>query len=132
MKIKETTIRTYNASIIMGLKEGYSELNINKRDVILYLQKYQNTLIKEDSIYLSACISDCNIVLSGQSEPHIKISFINYPKFPLTEKILENKIINLAKALIAKFKQNRIVVQLNNKTIMLERTDNIDNSIIKN
>ncbi|TQO38683.1 hypothetical protein GQ41_3343 [Arenibacter algicola] len=92
------------------------------------MQSYQNELITESDVTLS----ECDIVLSGQVEPHLKLNFINYPKFPLEEKILKIEIENLTKSLMQKFEQNRVVIEYLNETVMLENSDLIDPRIKRN
>lgn len=81
---------------------------------------------EERNIFLSASISDCNIVLNNQNEPHLKIDFINYPKFPLEESVMKENVISLSKELMIKHNQNRMVIVFPDETIMLEQSDEID------
>jgi hypothetical protein len=55
--------------------------SIKKKDVRRVLQDFQYKLSKKKNIYLNACLSECEIILNGQVEPHIKVEFINYPRF---------------------------------------------------
>lgn len=75
---------------------------------------------------MSASVSECLIVLGGQREPHLNISFINYPKFPMKEKEFKLEINKLGKFLMKEFNQNRIVIVYHNETIMFEVNDGID------
>jgi hypothetical protein len=58
---------------------SYSKELYKKEYLIHTLQEYQRQRIDEASIYLSASISRCIIVLGGQEEKHIKLEPINYP-----------------------------------------------------
>ncbi|MFZ4102309.1 MAG: hypothetical protein ACOYKR_10155 [Sphingobacterium thalpophilum] len=69
--------------------------------------------------------------MSGQIEPHLKISFINYPKFELSPTVLKNEIEELSKQLMLTFKQNRVVIEYLDETIMLENSADIDPRILK-
>lgn len=82
-------------------------------------------MISTKNIHLSCSITKCEIVLSGQIEKHLKIGFINYPKFQLKHSILKTEIENLAQRLMNEFKQNRIVVEYIDETVMFEKTDKI-------
>ena len=93
----------YTATIIIGTEYGYSKKSYDKDTLIKFLQEYQIKNIKEKSIYLSACISSCEIVLSGQIEPHYQLSFINYPKFPLDENTFKEEVEALTQYLMKKF-----------------------------
>ncbi|MNY26745.1 hypothetical protein D3C86_1606100 [compost metagenome] len=90
------------------------------------LQEYQKQRINEASIYLSASISECNIVLSGQDEKHIKLEFINYPKFALEIEVFKKEIVKLGSHLLHKMQQNRTVIIFSDDTIMLEIDEVID------
>lgn len=120
------SIKTFTAVITLGLKIGYSKEHYNKEYLIKELQKYQKQRIDEASIYLSASISECNIVLSGQNEKHIKLEFINYPKFPLEVEVFKKEIVKLGSHLLNKMKQNRTVILFPDETIMLEVDEGID------
>lgn len=64
--------------------------------------------------------------MSGQIEPHVTLSFINYPKFPLKVEILKKEIEELTKQLMNKFKQNRTIIEYLDETVMLEQREEID------
>lgn len=118
--------KTFNASITLGLEVGYTNVLINKEEVIVELQAYQQRRIDETNIYLSALITECNIVLNGQNEPHLKLEFINYPKFPMSVEVFKSEIINLATHLLTKIEQNRTVIVFTDETVMLELSEEID------
>ncbi len=77
---------SFSATVTLGMRIGYTTDFYQKKKLINTLQQFQQQQITERKVYLSACISECTIVLSGQLEPHIKLDFINYPKFPIEEK----------------------------------------------
>ncbi|QXP62108.1 hypothetical protein [Polaribacter sp. HaHaR_3_91] len=129
MNITKKTLKPFSAKVTLGLELGYTEKLIEKTEIIQYLQKIQKDLILTENIYLSVSISDTNIVMSGQIEPHILLSFINYPKFPLKPEKLKKEIEKLTKQLMRKFKQNRIVIEYLDETVMLEQSEEIDNRI---
>lgn len=123
-------VKSFFATINLGLHRGYSDILIKKADVYLAIQQFQNSLIREKSLYLSLSVSECDIVMSGQIEPHLKLNFINYPKFPLEEKELKKHIEGLAKKLMVSFEQNRIVIEFSDETLMFEKTEEIDPKIL--
>ncbi len=120
------SIKTFTAVITVGSEIGYSKELYKKEYLINELQKYQKQRIDEASIYLSASVSECNIVLSGQDEKHIKLEFINYPKFPLEVEVFKKEIIKLGYHLLNKMQQNRTVIVFPDETIMLEIDEVID------
>ncbi|WP_010662685.1 hypothetical protein [Marinilabilia salmonicolor] len=120
------SVNPFSASITMGLERGYSRELIHKSDVISWLQGWQDRLLKEKKVGLSVCISECEIIFSGQVEPHLKLSMINYPKFPLKEEDLKDVIELLVRDLMEAFNQNRIVIEYLDETIMLENSPDID------
>lgn len=124
--MKITTVPTFTAEISIGQQKGYSTDSFCKEELIKVLQTYQRRLIKEKEIYLSANISECEIVLSGQIEPHLQVDFINYPKFPLDEITFKKEVELLTIYLMEEFSQNRIVIVYNDETKILENTDKID------
>ena len=124
--MRTKSIKTFTATITIGLEIGYTKENYSKEYLINELQEYQKKRIDEASIYLSASVSECNIVLSGQDEKHLKLEFINYPKFPLEIEVFKEEIIKLGSHLLDKMRQNRTVIVFLDETIMLEIDEAID------
>jgi len=122
----------FSATITIGLQKEYSDIIIDKSMVLSHLQSYQEKLIKEKNIHLSASVTECNIVLNGQNEPHLRLGFINYPKFPLAIIVLKNEIENLAKYLMEVCEQNRLVVEFPDETVMFEFSEKTDPRILRN
>ncbi|WP_418262357.1 hypothetical protein [Flavobacterium faecale] len=119
-------VKPFSATITLGLELGYKNTEIEKSEVIAFIQEFQDGLITKKSIYLSAAVTECTIVMRGRVEPHLKLSFINYPKFKLKRKTLKIEIEQLALALMLKFEQNRVVIEYLDETIMLEQNSYID------
>ena len=130
MKIKEIKIKTFQASIFIGLEIGYTQKKINENLVIESLSELQKQLSKEKDIYLSASISKTVIILNNQNEQHLKIDFINYPKFPLSEEIFKDEVLHFGKELMKQFEQNRILIIYTDETIMFEQSEEIDPRIL--
>lgn len=130
MKIKETKIKTFQASIFIGLEYGYTQKQIDENLVIESLSELQKQLSAEKNIFLSASVSKTNIVLNDQNEQHLKIDFINYPKFPLSEEIFKDEVLHFGKELMKQFEQNRILIIYTDETIMFEQSEEIDPRIL--
>src|SRR5690554_3189357 len=130
MNFKKMSIKPFSAKVTIGLEIGYTQKSINKSEIIKFIQDYQNQLQKEKDIILSVSISNCEIVLSGQVEPHLNLNFINYPKFPLKVITLKFEIENITKTLMKKFEQNRVVIEYLDETIMFENSELIDPRIL--
>ena len=129
IKHTKTHCKPFSAKAKFGLERGYTKEVIKKESVIKFIQEQQNALIKEKDIYLSVSISESTIVLSGQNEPHLKLSFINYPKFPLKEEILKSEIEHLIQTMMIKFEQNRVMIEYLDETTMIETSSEIDSRI---
>ena len=130
MKIKETKIKTFQASIFIGLEYGYTQKQINENLVIESLSELQKQLSAEKNIFLSASVSKTNIVLNDQNEQHLKIDFINYPKCPLSEEIFKDEVLHFGKELMKQFEQNRILIIYTDETVMFEQSEEIDPRIL--
>lgn len=124
--INTRAIKTFTAVITLGLEVGYSKEFYNKDFLIQTLQEYQKQRINEANIYLSASVSECSIVLSGQEEKHVKLEFINYPKFPLEIEVFKKEITKMGAHLLNLMKQNRTVIVFTDETVMLEIDEAID------
>ncbi|MFD1292411.1 hypothetical protein ACFQ5N_01070 [Lutibacter holmesii] len=121
---------TFTATVTIGMQFGYSKQFYQKSEFVGILQKFQQQQIAERKVYLSACISECDLILSGQVEPHLKLDFINYPKFPLEEKQFKSEIELLVTSLMNELEQNRIVIVYHNETKMFEKSKEIDPRIL--
>lgn len=130
MEINETKIKTFQASIFIGLEYGYTQKQIDENLVIESLSELQKQLSAEKNIFLSASVSKTNIVLNDQNEQHLKIDFINYPKFPLSEEIFKDEVLHFGKELMKQFEQNRILIIYTDETVMLEKSEEIDPRIL--
>ena len=124
--MKRKSIPPFYGILTIGLEIGSEKVKIDETEIITFIQAYQDALIKSKQIYLSASISNCTIVLSGQVEPHLKISFINYPKFELPLAVLKFEIEELSKQLLLAFKQNRVVIEYLDELVMLENSQEHD------
>lgn len=126
MSMNRVSIEPFNAKITIGLQIGYTDVLIPKAEIVHTMQAYQNQLIKDKSIHLSISLSECDIVLSGQVEPHLQLSIINYPKFPLDNGILKKEVEKLTTFLMDEYKQNRVIIEFPDETVMLEISKEID------
>ncbi len=124
--MKRKSIPPFYGVLTIGLEIGYEKVKIDETKIITFIQAYQDALIKNKQIYLSTSISNCTIVLSGQIEPHLKISFINYPKFELPPAVLKFEIEELSRQLMMTFKHNRVVIEYLDELVMLEKSEDHD------
>jgi hypothetical protein len=124
--MKRKFIPPFYGVLTIGLETGYEKVKIDETEIITFIQAYQDELINNKQIYLSASIANCTIVLSGQVEPHLTISFINYPKFELPPAVLKFEIEELSRQLMMTFKQNRVVIEYLDELVMLEKSEDHD------
>ena len=104
---KKVSIDHFKSEITLGLEEGYTQEPIDRAEVIGFLQKFQDNLIEKGDIYLSAKVTACDIVMSGQVEPHLTISIINHPKHPMKIDKLKDILEHLAMDLMKRFKDRK-------------------------
>ncbi len=126
------TIPKWSASICIGLKAGYTEMGISLKEVKALLREIQEIQITREQLYLSANVFLSEIVLSGHDEPHVNVHFIHYPRFQSTEIQLKNGVLEIARYLMAKMNQNRIVITFDTEIVMLENDPMINANIITN
>ena len=116
----------FRGSITLGLKKGYTEQQIDRKDVYKALSAYQKELWKTKEFKLSVRVSDCDIVFNDQLEPHLRIDIINYPLFPASMESLRQNTLDLAEHLLVRMEQNRVVVEFDTDTVMLDLNDEYD------
>lgn len=110
----------------LGLESGYTQKSIQVVDYIQAIQTYQHNLIESKRIYLSVSVSETRIVLDGQNEPHVRLEFLNYPRFPLAKELFKSEVIALVEHLMEIFQQNRTVIVFTDETIMLQGSNEVD------
>ena len=118
--MNKTKTKTFTGVATFGLKRGYKDELISIEEFKMQLIVAQQRVYKEMDLKLSAKVSLCCIVFSGQDEPSVDLSFIQYPKFPIKESSLKKGILRLVKFLMQTLNQNRVVIVFNEETIMLE------------
>ena len=119
-------IETYTATVSLGLESGYTQNPIQVVDYIQAIQTYQHNLIESKRIYLSVSVSETRIVLDGQNEPHVRLEFLNYPRFPLVKELFKSEVIALVEHLMEIFQQNRTVIVFTDETIMFQGSNEVD------
>lgn len=127
--INKKTTPTLKAEITIGLNKEYSDETWSIEELKSKLFKVQHKLKEEHEILLSTKVNLCDIVFLGQDEPSVTLSFINYPKFPITEDLFKKGVSFIAEELMIELKQNRIVIVFDDETLMLEKSDEIDKNI---
>lgn len=108
------SLNTFQATVSLGLKEGYEGAEHSLAEVEEVCQKYC------DEVKTAVTITPTKFIYVGGSEQGCLIGFINYPRFPDKEPAIKNKAIALAKILKTRFNQYRISVVCTDKTYLIE------------
>lgn len=127
--MKRKTVKTFRASITVGLQIGYSQEIISWNALKSSIVTAQKEVYEKFNTVLSAKVSLCEIICLGQEEPSATIEFIQYPKFTYVEELLKASIIFFTERVQQALEQNRTVIVFDYETIMLEKTNNIDPNI---
>ena len=123
------TSKTFTATATVGLYKAYSKELISINTFKKALCKAQEEIKKEFNVALSTKMTLCQIIFLGQEEPSVSLDFIQYPKFPKDEVVLQEAIMQLVQLLMESLDQNRIVIVFQNETICLEKSEEIDPKI---
>ncbi|WP_293892294.1 hypothetical protein [Flavobacterium sp.] len=124
--MKKIITKTFTAQAVIGLNKGYTNELISISDFKRELLNAQSKTNEETGIQLSTKVTPCEIIFLDQEEPSVTLEWIQYPKFPTTEKKLKEAILYLVEFLMEALYQNRIVIIFPDKTICLEKSDAID------
>ena len=127
--MKSIIAKTFTAQATIGLYKGYSNELISIIDFKKALSKAQQQIKKKYDVALSIKLTLCEIVFLGQEEPSVSLDFIQYPKFPTEEVLLQKAIIHLVQLLMENLDQNRAIIVFREETICLEKTNEIDPKI---
>ena len=121
IRLTKKEVDTFTAQIYLGLREGYGTLIHNEREVREVLQDYVNnnkfcvTITPTEFIYTSNLKKSVN-----GNEQGVIIGIMNYPRFPLERKTLEQKAEEIALLCKERFKQNKISIVYPDRTVMFE------------
>jgi len=119
-----------SATAEIGLIKGYSREVIDRLDIIGLIKEFQKTASRERSVFLGVSFSDTVIVLNEQAESHLRLGFVNYPRFPLPHNIFKAEVVNCVSYLMEKSGQNRTVILFNDETVMLEKSHDVDPGVL--
>jgi len=113
------SVKTYTATIYVGLQEGYEGLTHTYNEARNLLQEYCN----ENKLCVS--FKKIDFIYPNGKENGIEIGLINYPRFPFKNhnQELHEISIKIAKMLMKNFKQKRCSIVFDDETIMLEKED---------
>lgn len=119
-----------SASAEIGLLRGYSREVIDRSDIIGYIREFQKTASGERSVFLGVSISETVLVLNEQAEPHLRLGFVNYPRFPLPHETFKAEVVSCVSYLMKKSGQNRTVILFNDEMVMLEKSREVDPNVL--
>jgi hypothetical protein len=108
------TVETITAKIYLGLREGYT-------DKVHTISELEDFLQKEtDKGGLCVTVTPTKFIYKDGREDGAIIGLINYPRFPTTKEQLEKDAERIAKLCKEEYKQNRVSIEYQNKTVMFE------------
>lgn len=112
-KIDVIKAEKFTASIYIGLK-------VRGADILHSITAVEN-ICQEfcDDIGFCVTVTHTKYVYTDGWEQGAIVGIINYPRFPSTEKTLENRTLLLATELMLKLEQKRITIDFPKHTIML-------------
>ena len=115
--MKNKVVPTWQAQLFLGLRAGYSDVIFSVDEVYRICQEYV------DRIGWCVTVTPTKFIYKGGHEPGVIIGVIDYPRFPNNHNILRERIIELAKSLLAELGQFRVSIVFPDETIMLEKED---------
>jgi len=108
---------TFEAKIMLGLKEGYDGSTHYYWELIKWLREYCNTNP------CSVTMTPTNFIYKGGAESGAIIGLNNYPRFPATKKEIALRALKMASELKKVFHQHRVSVVCDNFTYLIEDSD---------
>lgn len=108
------TVETITAKVYLGLKEGYTGINHSVTELKDFLQTETN------KGGLCVTVTPTTFIYKDGREDGAIIGFINYPRFPTTKEELEKTAERIALLCKEKYKQNRVSIEYQDRTVMLE------------
>lgn len=118
MKIKRGGV--YNIDIYIGSCEGYKGKEITEQELIDFIGAHQRNRNVKGLPASTVTLTRIKYIYEDYVEDGWKIGMINYLRFPKTYNDLDDYMLDLGKALLEVFKQNRISIVSTVGTILLE------------
>ena len=112
-------LKSYNVNIYCGLQETYDK---NKLHKIEDAYKICDDFVNEVKDCVS--VTETSFRYVDGFEKGIIVGYINYPRFPRTEKEILERALSLANNLMIGLNQFRVTVITKDESIMLEN-DNV-------
>ncbi|OGX06998.1 MAG: hypothetical protein A2Z88_00670 [Omnitrophica WOR_2 bacterium GWA2_47_8] len=114
-------ISTFTASVILGLKVGYSETLLTLQQVKEETKKAASAV---EGFTFSGTINSAEIFAAGPwgqyEEPAVIISTGIYPRFPMEVENFKNQFTAFIGELATNLQQERVAVQFSDESFMLE------------
>ena len=106
------SLETITAKIYLGLREGYTDVVHQCSEVEDFLQEYV------DRVDLFVTVSPTTFIYKDGREPGVVIGLINYPRF--LRESLKKQAEEIALLCKERYKQNRLSIEYQDQTVMLE------------
>lgn len=121
MQFEMTAVRSYYATIYLGLREHQSGRIATPESVYEFVQAYVSSFGKGTP---AGCVSvtPTKFIYVDGAEEGLAIGLINYPRFPADEPAIRAAALSLAEELAVEFRQCRVSVVFPEQTIMLTQT----------
>ncbi len=114
-------IKTFQASAILGLRVGYSNVLITLDEVKNAIKESAN---KIENYTFSGTLTPTNIFVAKKDgvyeEPAISVDTSIYPRFPEEQKKFKNNFTQFIGNLASALKQERIAIRFSDESLMLE------------
>ena len=115
MKIVEAN--SYSISLYVGFKNMSDGTQQDIRLAKHICQKYC------DDMGLCVTVTPTEYIYTNGNESGCIIGFINYPRFPQSNKQIFDHAVNIAKLLKAAYHQNKVTLVAPDKTLMISDDD---------
>lgn len=108
------SVDTITAKIFLGLREGYSDKVHTLDELSDFLQ------LRTNRGGLCVTITPTTFIYKNGREEGAVIGLINYPRFPMDTEGLRKEAEEIARACKKEYKQNRVSIEYQDQTIMIE------------
>lgn len=108
------SVETITAKIYLGLKEGYTGPVHTIGEVRDFLQR------EADKGGLCVTVTPTTFIYKNGREDGAIIGLINYPRLPTPKKELKKIAERIAAICKEEYKQNRVSIEYQDRTVMLE------------
>ena len=115
----------YHGTVNIGLQKGYTGSYYSKGDYLHFVCEWHLKNGKSP-LMLCAAVYEYDLVIGNHIEPHLTLRLVTLPNQKIRKKKFRKTVTKFARLMAHQFQQNRILVEFTDRSLLIEKTAEID------